>query len=256
MLKKKTTSQPQLFGPIFSVLFVAGSFFATQIWAIIFISPLLQIVSGDISSAESLLRSNAWLNLVYILLFEGILILTLNTLLKTEFGSNLKVLGLNKLRLKYTGYALAGFAAYMVLYILGVTLAKEIIPSLDLEQKQEIGFQTTTRGLALLPAFISLVIVAPIAEEIVVRGFLFGGLRTKLPFIMSATITSGLFAAAHLAASKEGPLWVAGIDTFILSLVLCYLREKTDSLWPSIVVHMLKNGLAFIVLFNILSYFR
>ena len=151
---------------------------------------------------------------------------------------------------------LGGFAAYFVLYIVGLVIAKALVPSLNLEQEQEIGFSTNTQGAALLPVFISLVILPPITEEIVARGFLFGGLRTKLPFAVAATITSVLFAAAHLGEASEGLLWIAAVDTFILSLVLCYLREKTGSLWPSIGVHALKNGLAFIVLFNIVGYFR
>ncbi len=143
-----------------------------------------------------------------------------------------------------------------VLYIAVLIAAKTLVPSLDIEKEQDIGFDRSIKGLSLLPAFITLVIIPPITEEIVARGFLFGGLRTKLPFISSAIITSAMFAAAHIGGAKEGLLWVAAVDTFILSLILCYLREKTGSLWPPIVVHMLKNGLAFFILFNLIKYFR
>jgi membrane protease YdiL (CAAX protease family) len=47
---------------------------------------------------------------------------------------------------------------------------------------------------------------------------------------------------------------VAALDTFTLSLVLCYLRQKTDSLWPGIMLHALKNGLAFMSLFLIAAH--
>jgi len=46
-----------------------------------------------------------------------------------------------------------------------------------------------------------------------------------------------------------GPLYIAALDTFILSLVLIYLREKTGSLWASITLHAVKNGVAFMALF-------
>ena len=39
------------------------------------------------------------------------------------------------------------------------------------------------------------------------------------------------------------------LDTFILSLVLIYLREKTGGLWASITLHAFKNGVAFVALF-------
>ena len=57
---------------------------------------------------------------------------------------------------------------------------------------------------------------------------------------------------AHLAeGGAAGPLWIGFIDTFILSLVLCYLRVKTGSLWAGITLHALKNGIAFVALFVI-----
>ena len=49
--------------------------------------------------------------------------------------------------------------------------------------------------------------------------------------------------------SGQPLLWVAALDTFTLSMVLCYLRQETDSLWPGILLHALKNCIAFITLF-------
>jgi membrane protease YdiL (CAAX protease family) len=101
--------------------------------------------------------------------------------------------------------------------------------------------------------FVALVVIAPVAEEALMRGFLFGALRRRLPFIWSTLITSAMFASLHLAGGEQGagPLWVAAIDTFTLSLALCYLREKTGRLWAGIGLHMLKNGIAFVALFII-----
>jgi membrane protease YdiL (CAAX protease family) len=59
-----------------------------------------------------------------------------------------------------------------------------------------------------------------------------------------------LFAAAHLQWGSGAPLlWVAAIDTFVLSMVLSTLREKTGSLWSAIGLHAIKNGVAFTLLF-------
>ena len=99
--------------------------------------------------------------------------------------------------------------------------------------------------------FISLVVLPPIVEEILVRGFLYTSLRKYLPRIWAVIIASALFAAAHLPEGNSGAglLWVAAVDTFILSAVLIYLREKTDKLWASMMVHGMKNGIAFLSLF-------
>lgn len=256
MPKNPKPSQQKLFGPVMSVVFTVSGFFAAQFWAGVLIAPFLLLFRSDSAEALDLLQNNAWASFGFIILLEAITLWIIYTLLHVEFGSTFKTLGFNRPRNKYIAYALAGFAVYFVFYIVGVLIAKQLAPGIDLEKEQDIGFDTSARGITLLPIFLSLVILPPITEEIVARGFLFGGLRSKLSFLPAAAATSVVFAAAHLGGAKEGLLWVATIDTFILSLVLCYLREKTGSLWPSIGVHALKNGLAFIVLFNIVGYIR
>ncbi|MEJ0073120.1 MAG: CPBP family glutamic-type intramembrane protease [Candidatus Saccharibacteria bacterium] len=42
---------------------------------------------------------------------------------------------------------------------------------------------------------------------------------------------------------------MGAIDTFTLSVVLCYIREKTGTLWSGVLIHALKNGIAFLSLY-------
>lgn len=252
----KKVPQPKLFGPLWSVVFSIGIFFASQFWAAALITPFFVLAGGNTGQPLELLQSSAWLSFLYVLAAEAITLSIIYALIKIEQNADFTTLGLDKPKLKYILYAAGGLAAYFLIYIVTLIVAKMLIPGLDLEKEQEIGFQTSTQGLSLIPIFLSLVILAPVTEEIVARGFLFGGLRTKLPFIKAAVITSILFGAAHITQASDGLLWVAAIDTFILSMMLCFLREKTGSLWPAIGVHMLKNALAFVILFNILQYFR
>lgn len=162
-------------------------------------------------------------------------------------------LGINNPRIKHVGYALLGFGLYFISYIVFIVIVRKLFPGLNIDQEQEIGFDTSVQGQQLILVFISLAILPPIAEELLMRGFLFTGLRKRLTFTHATIITSFLFAIAHLPAGKGGLLWVGAIDTFILSIALCYLREITGSLWPSIGVHMIKNAVAFVVLFDVLN---
>lgn len=83
-----------------------------------------------------------------------------------------------------------------------------------------------------------------------VRGFLYTTLKKALKPIWAVLLTSALFAAAHLSeGGSSGLLWIGALDTFVLSLVLIYLREKTGGLWASITLHAIKNGIAFVTLF-------
>ncbi|HSX46485.1 MAG TPA: CPBP family intramembrane glutamic endopeptidase [Patescibacteria group bacterium] len=248
---------PRLYSPAASILITVFVYFAAQIIAGLGIALVPAVRHQAAGQVENLINNNVWATFGYILVTETLTLWMIHAFIKRRHIT-FRTLGLNKFQLKYLGYALTGFVVYFALYIVGLAIVKQLAPGLNLEQKQELGFNTsTTGGASLWPVFISLVILPPLTEEIVVRGFLFGGLRTKLNFANAAVIASALFAAAHLGeGGSAGPLWIAAVDTFILSLVLCYLREKTRSLWPSIGVHMIKNGLAFMVLFNVLGNIR
>lgn len=161
-----------------------------------------------------------------------------------------QALGLIKPRWNDIAYVILGFAAYYLLYFV-VLAATNAFFHVDTSQKQEIGFDNASQStIALVMTFISLVILPPIVEEIVFRGFLFRGLRRYWSPVIAALITSVLFALPHSMQSADGStLWNAAIDTFSLSLVLCYLREKTGALYAGIGVHALKNLVAFLALF-------
>jgi membrane protease YdiL (CAAX protease family) len=138
---------------------------------------------------------------------------------------------------------------YYISYLVIVSVAGALVPALNVDQAQELGFNPIGTGELIL-TFISLVILPPIVEETLMRGFLYTSLKKRLTKVNAALITSVIFAAAHLQFGSGAPLlWVAAIDTFVLSLFLVYLREKTGSLWASMTLHALKNGVAFASLF-------
>jgi membrane protease YdiL (CAAX protease family) len=159
------------------------------------------------------------------------------------------MLGFIKPRLHDLLATLAAYPPYFLLNAAAVLSATAIF-HLDSGQQQQIGFDKVTTPIELIMTFISLVILPPIVEEIVMRGFLFGSLKNSMSVVRAALLTSLIFAIAHLQFGSGAPLlWVAAIDTFVLSLVLCYLRQRTGSLWPGIGLHALKNCLAFVTIF-------
>jgi uncharacterized protein len=82
-------------------------------------------------------------------------------------------------------------------------------------------------------------IVAPISEELCFRGFLFGGLREKLPRLAAALLSGLIFGALHAftGITAVPPLIVFG-------LILALLYERTGSIVPAILLHMLNNSVA------------
>lgn len=131
---------------------------------------------------------------------------------------------------------------YMVATIAAAVVAKQLLPWIDQDQAQEIGFDNLTLPVEYVVAFIALVIIPPIAEELLFRGYLFGRLRERLGFWATTIVVSIAFGFVHFQ-------WNVGIDTAILSVFLCYLRERTGTIWASMVLHAIKNGLAYFLLF-------
>jgi membrane protease YdiL (CAAX protease family) len=84
-----------------------------------------------------------------------------------------------------------------------------------------------------------IVIAAPISEEICFRGMLFGGLRERLPRLAAAFVSALIFGGLHAltGVSAVPPLIAFG---FVLAL----LYEKTGSIVPGIILHMLNNSVA------------
>lgn len=166
------------------------------------------------------------------------------------YKTKLATIGLRRPRWSDLGYGLAAAPFYFIFYLVTVGIISALVPELNIDQHQEIGFNNPIGNLQLGLTFVSLVILPPIAEEILFRGFIYSSLKKGMPIAGAVLITSGLFAIGHLpAGGAAGPLYIAAIDTFVLSLVLIYLREKTGGLWSSMLLHAIKNGIAFIALF-------
>lgn len=89
----------------------------------------------------------------------------------------------------------------------------------------------------LLFAF-SGVIIAPITEEIIFRGFV---LNTFLRWgkLIATIVTSVLFAAVHCS-------WAAFPYIFVLSVYLCWLRFQTKNIYNSMIFHSFNNLFAII----------
>lgn len=86
------------------------------------------------------------------------------------------------------------------------------------------------------------VVVAPIWEEVFFRGLLFPALKGLLSSVtVAALVSSTLFAVIH----PQGPAAFASLA--VTGLASCVLVAQTRSLVPSVVMHMVHNGILFSV---------
>ena len=93
-----------------------------------------------------------------------------------------------------------------------------------------------------LPIVIATVIAAPFVEEIFFRGFLFFGLRQRFGWVWAALISTAFFAILHLQPTNMLPI-------FLLGFLFAYITHIGNSIWPSILLHALFNGLNIFALY-------
>jgi membrane protease YdiL (CAAX protease family) len=135
-----------------------------------------------------------------------------------------------------------GYIASMVATIAVLLVVQAVAPSFDLNEAQDVGFNGIYLNIDKAIAFVALVVLAPIAEELIFRGYLYGKLRTRLSAIPAIILVSVLFGFMH-------GQWNVGIVVGVMSVFLCVARELTGTIYAGILMHMIRNGLAFYLLY-------
>lgn len=83
-------------------------------------------------------------------------------------------------------------------------------------------------------SFVTLVIVAPVTEELFFRGLILRGLLKRYSTVTAIVWTSILFGVIHM-----NPYQIGG--AFVVGIFLGWLMLRTGSLWPCLLAHSLFN---------------
>jgi membrane protease YdiL (CAAX protease family) len=180
-------------------------------------------VNGDLSDA-----ANAAVQLATAVGFLLVPIAVASRWGESSVGQALRRLGVRSFRpsaLKWMAAAVGAYLLFAAVYtaIFGSPHQKDIAES-----------------FGAVPVQVALIVVAaPISEEVCFRGMLFGGLRTRMPRLAAALLSALIFGGLHALTglSAVPPLIAFG---FVLAL----LYEKTGSIVPGILLHMLNNSVA------------
>jgi membrane protease YdiL (CAAX protease family) len=137
-------------------------------------------------------------------------------------------LGLRRFRPSAVKWIFAAIGAYLLFAIAYTAIVGE-------PHQKDIAEDFGTVPVQIL----LIVIAAPISEEVCFRGMLFGGLRERWPRVFAALVSALIFGGLHAftGLSAVPPLIAFG---FILAL----LYERTGSIIPGILLHMLNNSVA------------
>ena len=103
---------------------------------------------------------------------------------------------------------------------------------------KQLGADKSTIALVAVALLVS--VVAPLAEEFFFRGYFYGALRSWN--VLGAALITGLtFGAIHAGSAQ----WEFLLPLAFFGASLCWLRERTGSLYPGVVLHCANNSIAF-----------
>lgn len=278
-LKSKTSIVPWAARYAYGITILA--YIASQFFSAIPI--VLALLFTNWESIQDSLLDQPWMSLALTGVGAlGLLFVLFIFLKKKHYSfSNLKMQP--HLPLKAIGLVIGVYILYLIASVLINWIAQLLFPGYNPNEEQIVGY-ADAYGWQLILAFVGLVVIPPIAEEMVFRGFLYQGLRDhwkrlealwwglgiavvvaavvdpvagliialamyiatilgkKHPARAAALVTSIIFGLVHMQ-------WNIALDTFVLSFALIYVFEKTQNLWAAIVLHALKNGVAFVGIF-------
>lgn len=135
------------------------------------------------------------------------------------------------------------YVPFAVVWLAGVTLYLQVAHALGFTvpvqpQLAEIAAKgTSTPDLPVL--CLAIVVVHPLAEEILFRGYLFTALLRALPSWATQLVTAVVFGLVH------GLHYALPIG--VLALLFGWLRARHASLLPSILAHTVHNGLCVVI---------
>ena len=97
---------------------------------------------------------------------------------------------------------------------------------------------------SLLTILLLACVMAPLIEETIFRGIIFGSLQTYFGKWTSAALSSAVFAGLHFQAYGFFP-------RFVLGMFLVYLYDKYKSLYPAVALHTVNNAAATLLAVNL-----
>ncbi|HBV94554.1 MAG TPA: hypothetical protein DEG26_07640 [Chloroflexi bacterium] len=133
-----------------------------------------------------------------------------------------------------------GFAAIVLEYVGGV-IDRIVLPTAN-STNQCVGIRAEYGGSVAL-TLLATAVIAPIAEEIIFRGFTFRWLQGRMPLWGAVMVSAALFSAAHVGWAEP----TLFLPVFLDGLLLAYVYAKSGSVWPGVIIHASINVLATII---------
>jgi len=217
------------------VLYLAGQL-SVSFWL-----PRLLIGAGVISAREAHEAAQSLINVLTFWLMDVANVVSVALILAA-------VLGFYREKLASLGFTSKKVPKALLYGVLGFVVAFVVTTAVGYPIQQRFGTDPTQEALSqateapgLFPlVIVSGVIIAPISEEIVFRGYLYKAFRDHFKPSHAIVLSAVIFSVLHLEL-------LATVQLFIVGILLAYVYEKTGNLMAPITLHVLNNAVAFLV---------
>ncbi len=203
----------------------------------LFVLPLLLNIYSFVSASG---LSDKMINVIYYGVGIAYILLFMRSYLRSDFDTLLDHKIGNFLCL-ISGYFVDMLLSYAALIALELIVGSVVNPNENAIDTMAQNDYNAVFGLA--------VFLAPVVEETLFRGIVFGTLREKsrvLAYVVSVLLFSFYHIWQYAVAYLDASLFVYMIQYIPVSFVLAWLYDRSRSIWVPIIFHMLINALAMV----------
>jgi membrane protease YdiL (CAAX protease family) len=154
---------------------------------------------------------------------------------------SLRDIGLGRVRWRWIAAAIPALVVAYAAEIIAGELGSAVLPTSAPNQCRDIQ---AAYGSSLVLALIGTAVVAPLVEELLFRGVVFGWMRGRMPIALAVVGSAAVFALAHILYLQ----WTLLPPLFGVGCVLALVYHYSRSLWPGIVIHASINTVATVTL--------
>ncbi len=144
-------------------------------------------------------------------------------------------------------FALIGFAAYFLCRNAMALLVRAFFSDYVNQNDQQLWLMT-----AQAPAFmmIGTILLAPVAEEILHRGLVFGALYERSPlraYVLSALIFASIHILSQIGSASVGYLLLSLIQYLPAGLIFAWCYQRSGSVFTPILIHIANNASVYLL---------
>lgn len=139
-------------------------------------------------------------------------------------------------------FLVAFLVAVVILLVMGlIALTVKWIFKIEMPTDKIVqGMKLAPNSYVLIVILITGIAIAPLCEELYVRGFLYNALKTRFPMLIAVLLQAVIFAFLHFRSL------LVGCFIFLISIPLALIYERRKTLLSPIFLHGALNAFVFI----------